>query len=347
MTIPFASFLPFRAALLIGLFITSVHADTLYSTNSGAVLKFNSAGVSSAFGFGWNRPSGLAFDSTGNLYIADNNKILKFTPGGAGSVFVGSGLNTPLGVAFDGADHLFVANAGNGTIVKFTPSGVGSLFASGVNGVKSLAFDHTGNLFVSSSGNTILKFTPDGTRSIFASTGLNIPYGLAFDVGGNLYVGNPGNNTIVKFTPSGVGSVFASGTGGLLDNTYGVAFDSAGDLYAANATNNTTIVKFTPAGTGSAFANQLSFPEFLAFTDDTGAPLSLPPKPPALRIVPVAPDSLQLRWPKKSASWTLETLANLPANSWVPIPGPYPTDGNDFVHQTQPAEQARFFHLRR
>jgi DNA-binding beta-propeller fold protein YncE len=45
----------------------------------------------------------MAFDSAGNLYVANqaNNTVQRFTPGGAGSVFVNSGLSNPQGLAFD------------------------------------------------------------------------------------------------------------------------------------------------------------------------------------------------------------------------------------------------------
>jgi DNA-binding beta-propeller fold protein YncE len=53
-----------------------------------------------------------------------NNTIVKFTSGGVASVFANSGLDNPVGLAFDSAGNLYVANAGNSnTIMKFTPSG--------------------------------------------------------------------------------------------------------------------------------------------------------------------------------------------------------------------------------
>jgi hypothetical protein len=48
---------------------------------------------------------GLAFDSAGNLYASNanfgsNGSIVKFTPGGVRTVFVGSGLSGPEFLAF-------------------------------------------------------------------------------------------------------------------------------------------------------------------------------------------------------------------------------------------------------
>jgi hypothetical protein len=76
-------------------------------------------------------PQGLAFDSAGNLYAANQggNNIDKFTPAGVGSVFNVSGnLADPKGVAFDSGGNLYSPN--NFGVEKFTPSGIGSSFSS-------------------------------------------------------------------------------------------------------------------------------------------------------------------------------------------------------------------------
>ena len=81
-----------------------------------------------------------------------------------------SGLSDPDGLAFDSAGNLFVAefgeiNGGPGTgrIYKFTPDGVRTTFASGLFEPQGLAFDRAGNLFVAAGG-TVSKFTPTGVR---------------------------------------------------------------------------------------------------------------------------------------------------------------------------------------
>jgi sugar lactone lactonase YvrE len=81
--------------------------------------------------------------------------------------FASTGLDHPTGLAFDSAGNLYVANSGNDTIEKFTASGgilstTGSVFAStGVgSGAQGLAFDSAGNLYVANSANnTIGKHT--------------------------------------------------------------------------------------------------------------------------------------------------------------------------------------------
>jgi sugar lactone lactonase YvrE len=159
---------------------------------------------------------GLAFDSSGNLYVTNygDNSIEKFTPGGVGTVFA-SGLNNPAGLAFDSSGNLFVAEyVGNndGMIEKFTPGGVGSVFTSGLNGPVGLAFDGAGNLFVSSdSGDqSIMRFSPDGVGSVFASATPYYPTGLAFDSSGNLYAAHDGDGMIDQFSPDGSRTTFST-----------------------------------------------------------------------------------------------------------------------------------------
>jgi len=213
-------------------------------------------------------PTGVAFDSAGNLYVANyyGNAIEKFTPGGVGSVFASTGLDGPEALAFDSAGNLYVANYYSSTIEKFNPGGVGSSFASGLSGPIGLAFDSAGNLYVSNYySNAIEKFTPGGIGSTFFTTsGPNGNYGLAFDAMGNLYVGNFYNSLIEKITPGGVGSVFA--TTGAYD-AGALAFDAAGNLFVAGATvvsPNSLIEEFTPSGIGSVFVTNAPA-SFLAF----------------------------------------------------------------------------------
>ena len=119
---------------------------------------------------------------------------------------------TDSGMAFDNSGNLYVANFGASTIAKFDSSGQGSIFASsGLNGPRGLVFDSSGNLYAANSvTSTIWKFDSSGNASPFASTFLNSPSGMAFDSSGNLYVANSGASTIAKFDSSGQGSIFAS-----------------------------------------------------------------------------------------------------------------------------------------
>jgi hypothetical protein len=84
------------------------------------------------------RPLGLAFDRSGNLFVSTGGSpgsILKFTPAGTQSTFGATLTSNPRGMAFDGAGNLFVAEVpGNttGDILEFTPAGAMSVVDSGI-----------------------------------------------------------------------------------------------------------------------------------------------------------------------------------------------------------------------
>lgn len=162
-----------------------------------------------------------------NLFVSDySSHVYEFTPGGVQSTFA-TGMNYPTGIAFNSAGDLFVGNSDNnngeqGNITEITPSGVQSVFASGVDPI-GLAFNNAGNLFETDyrSGN-IYEFTPSGVQSTFATlpeSGIN---GLAFNNPGDLLVATGQTGSIIEITPSGVQSTFASGLGASM----GLAFQN-------------------------------------------------------------------------------------------------------------------------
>ena len=88
-------------------------------------------------------PIGMAFDSSGNLFVSTGNAngngdIYKFPsdyPTNPKSVFATGLVGSPRGLAFDSADNLYVAAPGvsaPGNILQFTPPGEKTVFASGI-----------------------------------------------------------------------------------------------------------------------------------------------------------------------------------------------------------------------
>ena len=207
-----------------------------------------------------------AYCAPGDLYVAGDGNIYRFTPVGNKSTLA-SGLYQPTALAFDRGGNLFVGNSGAGspaipaTIIKITPDGSQSTFATLNNpNLLGLAFDGAGNLFVSQSI-AILKITPNGAQNTFASQ-LQGAWPMAFDRSGNLYVGvNPtGSNSILKYAPDGSSSTFAAFPAG--SSIVALAFGPGGDLFVRRASS---VLKIKPDGTQTTFATNDRFFYPLAF----------------------------------------------------------------------------------
>ena len=126
----------------------------------------------------FNQPSGIALDSSGNVYVADtwNHRIQKFTSSGQfvtkwGSYGNGDGqFIGPFGIALDSSGNVYVADINNGRIQKFT-----------------------------SDGQFIAKWGSQGS----GDGQFDYPSGIAADSSGNVYVADTQNHRIQKFTSDG------------------------------------------------------------------------------------------------------------------------------------------------
>jgi len=205
-----------------------------------------------------NNPLGVAFDSRGNLYIADsyNQRIRKVdtfgkisTIAGSASIisdcgwedgrcaklrggFSGDGgqavnaeLNIPHHIAIDIWDNLYIADWANVRIRKVDTSGK----------IYTVAGGGSGGL---------------GDGDLATSAEFNYPRSVAVDNSGNFYIADTFNQRIRKVnisdgkisTVAGNGTQGFSGDGGpatsaQLTNPMGVAFDSNGNLYITDESN--------------------------------------------------------------------------------------------------------------
>ena len=143
---------------------------------------------------GLEEPTGLAFDPSGNLYIAAAplQEILKVTPAGVVSVFAGDGtvgsggdggpavdaeLDDPFDVAVDASGNVFIADLGNNEIREVTTDG---------------------NINTVAGGGTVCGTPSDpiGDGCPATQATLNQPEAVAVDANGNLLIADTGNQVV-------------------------------------------------------------------------------------------------------------------------------------------------------
>ena len=189
------------------------------------------------------RPSGVAVDGAGNLYIADmfNRRIRKVDASGTITTLAGTGdfgntgdgaaatqatMESPIDVTVDSQGNVYFADQDAAVIRKITPAGIITTVA----------------------GNGTTGFSGDGGPATKAALGS--AYSVTLDGAGNVYISDFANHRIRKVDTSGTITTIAgegssapnAGDGGpptsanMLPN--GVAFDTAGNYYVADFGNN-------------------------------------------------------------------------------------------------------------
>lgn len=191
-------------------------------------------------------------------------------------------LSTPAGLAIDSSGNVWVANDGNGSLTEFGPDGgyTQTVTSGGLNGPVAIAIDGSGNLWVANrGGNSISEFNSGGTAitgSPFTGGGLSTPEDIAVDAQGHLWVANSGANVLSEFNVSNGSPVSSTGfTTASLNSANSVAVDDNGLVWVSNSGNNTVSLwdpgTSTPY-TGSPFSGGgLASPRSLAIDSNNNA----------------------------------------------------------------------------
>ena len=204
------------------------------------------------------RPSAVALDAAGNLYVADTGaqRIRRVSPAGRIDTLAGFGvagfggdgapastalLNSPMGVSADAWGNLAIADTGNHRARLVSADGrIRTVVGTGTAGLT-------------------LDGQPGGL------TPLNGPRSVCFDPGGALIVVDTANHRVLRLPPGGLPVTVAgnslqggSGDGGgarfaQLNQPGACALDASGNLFIAD-TGNHRVRKVTVAGVISAVA---------------------------------------------------------------------------------------------
>ena len=223
-----------------------------------------------------------------------------------------NGLAFPHGMAFDKSGNLWVADSYNSRVVEFIPpfiSGMASALALGQNGngtggcttngfglcyPTDLAFDAQGNLWIVDNGNNrVLKYdapfvpgqspaTVLGQANFTAvapaagARGLDNPSGIAIDATGNLWVSDGLNWRVLEFSPpfsNGQAATLVLGSPDFtatvntdpqskMGNPRGVAFDRDGNLFVADLNAPRVMVFAPPFSSGMEASKVIGQPTF-------------------------------------------------------------------------------------
>jgi RHS repeat-associated protein len=193
-----------------------------------------------------NSPTGIAVDSSGDLYIADsgNNRVIEIPVssgtqwgnpnmkadkiynvaghgtgapghGGDGSAAINAFLSDPVGLAFDPSGDLYIADNGNNRIQEvFTSGGQQWTQSMSANDIYTVAGSSNG-----SGGDS-----PNGTPAINAL--LSAPSSVSFSSAGDMYIADTANNRVIE-VPQSSGSQWGI-TSMSADDIYTVAGSAAG-----------------------------------------------------------------------------------------------------------------------
>ena len=228
----------------------------LYDPGDGTIRAFAGTGEGGYGGDGgpgvralFDRPTGLAVDGGGNVYVADHNNFVVRRIGADAertmTTFAGNGqrgvagdggpaaaaeLDQPTGLTFTGAGDLLVTDARTQTVRRIDASGTIAAFA-GQGYVEGFAGDGgpaiaatldtplrtavsgSGEVFIADfNNNRIRRVDASGTITTFAA-GIDQPAALVFGADGTLYVSEFGGERILVVDASGGVHPFA-GTGG-------------------------------------------------------------------------------------------------------------------------------------
>jgi uncharacterized protein (TIGR03437 family) len=213
-----------------------VTSDGTINAYAGTGTAGTSGDQGSATSASLNPPTGLAFDSKSNLYIADGTRIRQVSAAGTITTFAGGGNSAQDGTAALAA--------------SFTQAG-----SLAVDGQDNLYVDQLARVSqVSAASQTVATVAGTGTAGYSGDNGqataaqIADVAGIAVDASGNVYIADKDNGRIRKVDSTGNITTIAGGgtstadgvaaTSAALNIPLGVAVDSTGNIFIAEYGGN-------------------------------------------------------------------------------------------------------------
>jgi len=175
---------------------------------------------------------------------------------GDGGMATDATLSRPSGVAVDAAGNVYIGDYSNGAVRKVSTTGIITTLASGLGNVYEVAVDGAGNVYAALflSGRRIAKIDPAGvvTTFLFISDPPAFPRpmtSVAVDKMGYVYAGDrsrvyridPTGTTVDTIAGTALGGYGGDGgpaTSAQLSNVNGIAIGATGDVYISDGANN-------------------------------------------------------------------------------------------------------------
>lgn len=214
------------------------------------------------------RPQGVAVDSSGNVWVADdlNSRVQRFTTSGAFASKFTAGVRLT-SIAVDSSGNVYVADNSTDLVKKHSPAGGGPLATFGsscgtLTSPHALALDSSNNIYVAAhstcGGHTrVVKLSPAGSVLFtWGPGGLSTTFGNANSIGlcmgsDGFYVADQSNNLIRVVSTAGtqLRTWGSAGSGdGQFNGPVSCAVDPSGNVYVFDK-GNQRVQKFTSTGT--------------------------------------------------------------------------------------------------
>lgn len=156
--------------------------------------------------------------------------LFRITKSG-GVVEIDAELMNPTGLAFDSNGDLFISARADGEVWRLDRAGRLSAFSTGLGVPTGMAFGVDGALYVGDRTGTIFRLSTNGDPEVFAKLDASVAaFHLAFSPDGELYVTSPslsGYDSIQIVDSLGFVRTFFRGLG----RPQGIAFDSKGSVF--------------------------------------------------------------------------------------------------------------------